>query len=204
MLASSNPRFSFPPQSKTTPRAISDWLLFCTSSFRRLSAQPLNLPQSDRKPLLELIQLVQERSAGKVATPAGRLLVSASTSGGGSIPTDNMAAAADFLLVHGNGVGEPDRIRQIVEECRRLPGYRGQPILFNEDDHFEFEADDNNMLAAISRYASWGCFDHRLSGEGYDEGYQSVPVNWGISSARKRGFFDLVANVTGSTPTCSG
>ena len=31
--------------------------------------------------------------------------------------------------------------------------YRGQPVLFNEDDHFDFDQPDNNMLAAISRYA---------------------------------------------------
>ena len=34
-------------------------------------------------------------------------------------------------------------------------------------------------------------------GEGFDEGYQSVPVNWGISSARKRGFFGLLGEMTG-------
>ncbi len=27
--------------------------------------------------------------------------------------------------------------------------------------------------------------------------YQSVPVNWGISSARKRGFFEVVRAMTG-------
>ena len=31
-------------------------------------------------------------------------------------------------------------------------------------------------------------FDYRMEGEGFDEGYQSVPVNWGISSERKKGF----------------
>ena len=36
-------------------------------------------------------------------------------------------------------------------------------------------------------YASWGYFDYRMKGEGFDDGYQSVPVNWGISSPRKRG-----------------
>jgi hypothetical protein len=36
-----------------------------------------------------------------------------------------------------------------------------------------------------------------MKGEGFDEGYQSVPVNWGISSERKRGFFRLTADITG-------
>ena len=75
--------------------------------------------------------------------------------------------------------------------------HAGQPILFNEDDHFDFDADDNNMLAAIDRYAGWGYFDYRMAGEGYDEGYQNVPVNWSISSERKRGFFGLLAEITG-------
>ncbi len=147
----------------------------------------------------ELIELVKERSAGRLDTPAGRLLVSTSFCGN-RIPTDNIAEAGDFLLVHGNGVDEPDRIREMVRLCRALPSYHGQPILFNEDDHYAFDAADNNMLAAIDEYASWGLFDFRRPDEGFDEGYQSVPPNWGISSERKRGFFRLLAEVTGSTP----
>jgi len=84
----------------------------------------------------------------------------------------------------------------MVDECRALAEYRGQPIVFNEDDHFDFDKSDNNMLAALDRHASWGYFDYRMTGEGYDEGYQSVPVNWSISSNRKRGFFELLRRVT--------
>ena len=69
----------------------------------------------------------------------------------------------------------------MVRDCRQVSGYHGQPILFNEDDHFDFDKPTNNMLAAISEYASWGYFDYRMADEGFDEGYQSVPVNWGIS-----------------------
>ena len=32
----------------------------------------------------------------------------------------------------------------------------------------------------------------------FDEGFQSVPVDWRISSDRKRGFLDLLAKVTGA------
>ena len=119
---------------------------------------------------------------------------------GVSVPPDGIVQACDFVLIHGNGVGDPGRIRSMVDQCRALPGYRDQPIVFNEDDHFGFDDADNNMLAAVSRYASWGYFDYRMAGEGHDEGYQSVPVNWGISSRRKRGFFRLLADLTGSTP----
>jgi len=144
----------------------------------------------------ELIERLQRRSAGRINSPAGRLLVSTSTCGG-QIPPANVVAAADFLLLHGNGVDEPSRIREMVDTCRAMPGYRGQPILFNEDDHFDFAAGDNNILAAVSRYAGWGYFDYRMGDEGYDEGYQSLPVNWRICSDRKRGFFDLLSRLTG-------
>ena len=126
-----------------------------------------------------------------------RLLVSTSFNGG-TIPHPNVVAAADFLLLHGNGVSDPDQIARMVQETRKVKGYRPMPILFNEDDHFDFDKPRNNFIAAVSEYASWGYFDFRMKGEGFDEGYQSVPVNWGISSARKRGFFDLVETMTGS------
>jgi hypothetical protein len=145
----------------------------------------------------ELIALAQRRSAGGLATPRGRLLVSTSMRGG-SLPTAAIIEAADFLLLHGNHVEGPAQIRQMVRDCRAAPGYRGQPVLFNEDDHFDFDAPDNHMLAAIGEYAGWGYFDYRMAGEGFDEGFQSIPVNWSISSARKRGFFRLLAEIAGA------
>ncbi len=137
----------------------------------------------------ELMQRVRDRSGG-------RLLVSTSLCGN-VVPPPNLVTASDFILLHGNGVPGPDRIREMVDETRRVVGYRGQPVLFNEDDHFDFAADDNHMLAALDRYAGWGYFDFRMPGEGHDEGYQSVPVNWMISSERKRGFFKLLRDMTG-------
>jgi hypothetical protein len=116
---------------------------------------------------------------------------------GGSIPTPNVVKAADFLLMHGNGISDPDRIAGMVREVRRVDGYRPMPILFNEDDHFEFDKPRNNCIAAVGLYASWGYFDYRMKGEGFNDGYQSVPVNWTISSPRKRGFFSIVREITG-------
>ena len=51
------------------------------------------------------------------------------------------------------------------------------PVLFNEDDHYEFDRESNNMVAAIRSYASWGFFDYRRDGEKYNDGFQSVPVD---------------------------
>ena len=145
---------------------------------------------------VELIDRLKERSKGKVTSPAGRLLVSTSLNGG-QVPSDALVNAVDFVLLHGNGVRDPSRITQMVEETRALPRYHGQPVVFNEDDHFDFDKPQNNMLAATRAYASWGFFDYRMAGEEFDDGYQSVPVNWTISSPRKRGFFELLAQVTG-------
>jgi hypothetical protein len=144
----------------------------------------------------ELIKLVHERSKGRVKNPAGRLYVSTSLTGG-QIPNETIVREADFLLLHGNGQGQPERIRQMVRKTRLVAGYHDQPVLFNEDDHFDFDKAENNFLAAVGEYAGWGYFDFRKEGEGFEEGYQSVPVDWGISSARKRGFFGLLAKVTG-------
>ena len=113
------------------------------------------------------------------------------------MPSDSLVNVVDFVLLHGNGVQNPARITQMVDETRQLPSYRGQPIVFNEDDHFDFSKPQNNMLAALRAYSSWGYFDYRMTGELFDDGYQSVPVNWTISSPRKREFFALLSKVTG-------
>jgi hypothetical protein len=128
---------------------------------------------------------------------SGRRLLASTSYGGGTIPCENVVRSSDFLLLHGNGVSDPEKIAGMVRQTRQVAGYTPKPILFNEDDHFDFEKPTNNFVAALSAYASWGYFDYRMAGEGFDEGYQSVPVNWGISSARKRGFFRLLSLVTG-------
>jgi hypothetical protein len=129
----------------------------------------------------------------------GKFLVGTSY-GGGTVPKENVVKASDFLLLHGNGVTKPERIAQMVQESRKVPGYRPMPILFNEDDHFDFDKPMNNFVAAVGEYASWGYFDYRMKGEGFDDGYQSVPVNWGLSSPRKKAFFKLLSEITGEKP----
>jgi hypothetical protein len=145
----------------------------------------------------ELIEVVQRVSAGRLANRTGRLLAGTSYRGG-SIPRPDVTDVADVLLLHGNHIDDPAEIRLMVRETRALPDYRGQPILFNEDDHFDFDRCDNNFMAAIAEGASWGLFDYRLPGEGPECGFQSVPVDWRINAPRKRAFFNLVAELTGS------
>lgn len=130
----------------------------------------------------------------------GRRLLVGTSYKGGAIPRENVVRSSGFLLLHGNGAKEPERITEMVRLTRDVPGYRPMPILFNEDDHFHFDQPSNNFSAAVGEYASWGYFDYRMKNEGFDDGYQSVPVNWGISSARKRGFFKLLSEMTGEKP----
>jgi len=119
------------------------------------------------------------------------------------LPSEAVVAASDFILLHGNSVDEPAAIAAMVDGARAISSYRGQPILFNEDDHFGFEQPQNNFVAALSRHAGWGYFDPGSGAGGvaaygnYDVGYQNPPINWGINTPRKRAFFELLAEVTG-------
>ena len=132
----------------------------------------------------------------------GRRLLVGTSYGGGTVPRENVVRAADFLLLHGNGVSEPERIAEMVRQTRRVPGHRPMPILFNEDDHFDFDQPRNNMVAALSEYCSWGYFDPGASD--YTDGYQCPPVNWGLSTERKRAFFAKLSEITGQGAGGSG
>lgn len=130
----------------------------------------------------------------------GRRLLAGTSYGGGTIPGERVVAASDFVLLHGNGVSDPQRITEMVRKVRALSSYWPKPILFNEDDHFNFDKPENNFVAAINEHTSWGFFDFRMKGETFSDGYQSVPVNWGLSSTRKQGFFELLSTITGIHP----
>lgn len=137
----------------------------------------------------ELIERVKSQ------TRNGRRLLVSTSFNGNTLPPDKVVEVSDYVILHGNGVHKWQRITEMVEQVRAMPAYRPMPIVFNEDDHFDFDKPDNNFVAATRTYASWGYFDFRMKGEGFDEGYQSVPVNWGISSERKRGFFNKMKEI---------
>ena len=139
----------------------------------------------------ELIARVRDRKQD------GRRFLVGTSYGGGRIPDDNVVKVSDFILVHGNGVSDPARITDMVNKTRALPSWRPMPIVFNEDDHFDFEKPQNNFVAAVRAGASWGYFDYRMKGEGFADGYQSVPVDWGINSPRKKAFFAKLREITG-------
>jgi hypothetical protein len=138
----------------------------------------------------ELISLVKSMNRD------GRRLLVSTSFGGGFIPVDNVLEVNDFVLVHGNGVKDPARIEEMVRIIKAKPSYKGQPIVFNEDDHFDFDKPYNNFIAATKAGASWGYFDYRMKDEAFADGYQSMPADWGINSARKKGFFGLLKKMT--------
>ena len=98
-----------------------------------------------------------------------RYLASTSYSGG-RIPKENVVKSADFILIHGNNVHDPARIDDMVQETK-----------------------------AVKAYASWGYFDYRMKGERYENGFQLVPLNWEISSPRKKAFFNKLEEITGGS-----
>lgn len=125
-----------------------------------------------------------------------RLLVSTSY-GGGTVPKSKVVKTADFVLVHGNGMSKSQQFSEFIDAIRKVERYTSKPILFNEDDHFDFESDTNNFITSVRNYVSWGYFDYRMKDEPFEDGYQSVPVDWGINSERKKGFFKLLKEITG-------
>jgi hypothetical protein len=149
--------------------------------------QPILKP--DR--IVELFEVARaEFRAGKFAYPLG-----VSFNGGG-IPPAHVVAVSDYLLLHGNGVKDPRRLAEMVQQTRKIATYRPMPILVNEDDHFDFDKPVNNMLETVRNGASWGLMD--IGDNNYTDGYQSPPVNWGINTERKRQFFALLKTVTGA------
>ncbi|HUV70390.1 MAG TPA: hypothetical protein VMW15_12055 [Terracidiphilus sp.] len=130
----------------------------------------------------------------------GRRLLVGTSFLGGVIPVEPVVRVSDFLLLHGNGIENPEQIAEMVRKTRAVPGYTPKPILFNEDDHYNFDQPENNMTEALSEHASWGFFDYRRKGESFENGFQSVPTDWKIDSARKRAFFGLLAEITGAKP----
>jgi hypothetical protein len=148
----------------------------------------------------ELITLAKE-----IKYQENRLYVSTSLAGG-HVPGDEIVAASDFILIHGNGVQNPDRITEISQEIRSKAVYTPKPLVNNEDDipwrnpDQGWQEDGNNFVKSVKSFTGWGFFDFRLpeENEDFNLGFQSIPVNWQLSSDRKRAFFNLLAKITDS------
>ena len=141
----------------------------------------------------ELIERVRTIKAAD-----GHMLLVGTSFGGRVVPSANAIAVSDFALIHGNGAKEPAQIAELIRKTRAVPAFKPMPVLINEDDHENFDLPTNNFTTALAEHVSWGWFDYRRKGEGFDEGYQSPPVNWSLSSERKRAFFKLLSEITGT------
>ena len=195
-----SPRFRDEDAVRTATDNATRWLL--AGGWRNLLIEVNNEANPTYRPEILRIHRIHELIARVRDTKSadGRRLLVGTSFAGNVIPTPEVIAVSDFALIHGNGVKDPKRIVEMVKLTRALPTWRTMPVLFNEDDHFDFDQPMNNFIAAVSEHASWGYFDYRMKGEGFDEGYQSMPANWKSSSDRKRGFFKLCAEITGSKP----
>lgn len=141
----------------------------------------------------ELIRLVKGMNKN------GYRLLAGTSFAGCKVPTSNVVKASDFLLIHGNGASDPAQIQALIDSTRRVDGFRLMPVINNEDDHYNFEKETNNFIVSVKNYVSWGYFDFRFPGEtAITEGFQTVPVDWGINSKRKKEFFAKVKEITGS------
>jgi hypothetical protein len=105
---------------------------------------------------------------------------------------DRVIEESDFILYHGNGL-DPDGIDKVTRVIKDSETFRNnpRPLCINEDS-----VNVENMDAAFPHYVPWGYYDQGKNN--YRDGFQSPPVNWGISTPEKEAFFNRVAEITGS------
>ena len=139
---------------------------------------------------------VKRMSAGQVHLRRRDDLLVSTSMCGNAIPPDNIVVCLGFVLLHGNGVSEPDRIRDMVSSAATWTATRDSPSCLTRMIILLLISDDNNMLAATDSYASWGYFDYRMAGEGFDEGYQSVPVKLENQFGTQAWIFQVPADMT--------
>ena len=101
------------------------------------------------------------------------------------------------------------RLLDLGFEVRTLTGSPDRPHSFGdrvETRPFDFDRPENNFVAALSRHAGWGYFDPGPGAGGsaaygdYAVGFQNPPINWTLSTPRKRAFFEFLSEVTGERP----
>jgi hypothetical protein len=142
-------------------------------------------------------------SLAKSVKKNGRSLYVGTSHMGNKVPLTSIVEVSDFVLLHGNGVLKPERMKEMIDQVRAMSVYKNIPIINNEDDrpwlNQGWDEYNNNMAVSVQNYASWGYFDFRLEKENalFNEGFQSLPINWQITSERKQSFFDLLAKITG-------
>ena len=184
---------------------IMEWLF--KNNYKNVIIEVVNEtgPKSYKHTILQADHIHEMIDYIKAKKKNGYRYVVSTSYRGAAIPDEAVVKTSDYILLHGNDVDNPADISKMVAKTKAVNGYTPKPILFNEDDHFDFDKPSNNFIEAVKAYASWGYFDFRATkgtrgstiDEPFDDGYQSIPVNWSISSPRKKAFFDKLKEVTG-------
>lgn len=139
--------------------------------------------------------------ARSVTVDGRRILAATSFSGGAwrndleaGVPTEAVIESSDFVLVHTNA-WDTSGAEAVIERVRASPAFAAdpKPIVVNEDS-----TRIANMFAVLEHGASWGYYDQGQND--YCHGFQSLPVDWTISTPEKHAFFDAVAKITGAHP----
>lgn len=178
--------------------ALTKWLL--DGGWRNVLVEINNETRPDYQPPILRPDRVHELIARVRDTKAAdghRLLVGTSFPVN-VVPTVEVMRASDFVLIHGNGFRESDELEERIKDVRALDAKRVIPVLVNEDTHKDFDDADGRLKTCVASHVSWGWLDLRRNGEDLANGYQSPPVNWGISSDRKRAFFNEIAEISGA------
>jgi hypothetical protein len=103
---------------------------------------------------------------------------------------DKVIDESDFILFHGNGLDAQgvDKVIRVIKNSATFKG-NPRPLCINEDS-----TRVENLDAAFPHYVPWGYYDQGKNN--YRDGFQSPPVNWGISTPEKERFFNRVAEIT--------
>ncbi|PWU55398.1 hypothetical protein DLE60_27715 [Micromonospora globispora] len=115
-----------------------------------------------------------------------------------AVPSEELLEVVDLALLHGNLIHDPEVFVRVIRETRDNLRGRPMPLVFNEDNHFDFDARDSHLRLALENYASWGYFDPGAAGN-YHDGYQCPPVNWASTTQRKQDFFRTIGQITADT-----
>jgi hypothetical protein len=126
--------------------------------------------------------------------------------------SDEFIRACDFIMPHGNGL-RPEKLGPALDALKNSLAFKQapKPVIINEDS-----TGVPNLNASFQRYISWGYYDqgHNDEQRQHDiwvdlpwppretkiadlSGFQTPPVNWTINTARKKAFFNRVAEITG-------
>lgn len=108
-------------------------------------------------------------------------------------PVGPVLESSDFILFHTNMLSADNAAKVIeVVQGRREVTSNPRPLLINEDG-----TSVANLETAARHGIGWGYYDQGQKND-YVEGFQSPPVNWGLSTDEKRTFFKRVKEITGA------